>query len=205
MLRFPAAPDRLERLQIPDADLSYASAIDLGAPADALLRTLIDTIPWRSESIVLWGRTYAQPRLIAWFGDQGKNYTYSGLTLVPLPWTALLTQIRQRVELLTTVQFNSVLLNYYRDGNDSMGMHSDDEPELGPNPVIASLSLGEERTFILRHRTKKQLQPLRLPLASGSLLLMQGETQEHWKHGIEKENGPCGPRVNLNFRRIVRG
>jgi alkylated DNA repair dioxygenase AlkB len=203
MLRFPTRPDTLERLQIPDADLLYASAIDLGAPPDALLQSLIDTIPWRSESIVLWGRTYAQPRLIAWFGDEGTHYTYSGLTLVPLPWTPLLTQIKQRVEELTTVRFNSVLLNYYRDGNDSMGMHSDDEPELGLNPVIASLSVGAERTLILKHRTKRETKPLHLQLSSGSLLVMQGETQRHWKHGIAKEKRPCGPRINLNFRRIV--
>jgi alkylated DNA repair dioxygenase AlkB len=203
MLQFSAAPDALERLRIPDADLRYAPAIELGTPADALLRSLIDTIAWRSESIVLWGRTYAQPRLIAWYGDEGKHYTYSGLTLVPLPWTPLLAQIKERVEQLTTVRFNSVLLNYYRDGNDSMGMHSDDEPELGPNPVIASLSLGAERTFILKHRTKRETKPLHLQLSSGSLLLMQGETQTHWKHGIAKEKRTCGPRVNLNFRRIV--
>jgi alkylated DNA repair dioxygenase AlkB len=203
MLQFSAAPDTLERLQIHDADLRYAPAIDLGAPADALLRSLIDTIAWRSESIVLWGRTYAQPRLIAWYGDEGKHYTYSGLTLVPLPWTPLLTQIKERVEQLTTVQFNSVLLNYYRDGNDSMGMHSDDEPELGPDPIIASLSLGAERTFILKHKTKRETRPLHLQLSSASLLLMQGETQKHWKHGIAKEKRACGPRVNLNFRRIV--
>jgi len=203
MFRFPAAPDVLERLQIPDADLLYASEIDLGAPYDAVLRSLIATIPWRSESIVLWGRTYAQPRLIAWFGDEGKNYTYSGLTLVPLPWTPLLAQIKECVERLTAVQFNSVLLNYYRDGNDGMGMHSDDEPELGPNPIIASLSLGAERTFILKHRMQREAKPLHLQLSSGSLLLMQGETQKHWKHGIAKEKRACGPRVNLNFRRIV--
>ena len=203
MLQFSAAPDALERLRIPDADLRYAPAIELGTPVDALLRSLIDTIAWRSESIVLWGRTYAQPRLIAWYGDEGKHYTYSGLTLVPLPWTPLLTQIKECVEKLTTVQFNSVLLNYYRDGNDSMGMHSDDEPELGPNPIIASLSLGAERTFILKHRTKREIGPLHLQLSSGSLLLMQGDTQKHWKHGIAKEKRACGPRVNLNFRRIV--
>jgi len=203
MLQFSAAPDALERLRIPDADLRYAPAIELGTPVDALLRSLIDTIAWRSESIVLWGRTYAQPRLIAWYGDEGKHYTYSGLTLVPLPWTPLLTQIKERVEQLTTVRFNSVLLNYYRDGNDSMGMHSDDEPELGPNPIIASLSLGAERTFILKHRTKREIGPLHLQLSSGSLLLMQGDTQKHWKHGIAKEKRACGPRVNLNFRRIV--
>ena len=99
--------------------------------------------------------------------------------------------------------FNSVLLNYYRDHRDSMGMHSDDEPELGERPILASLSLGEERTFILKHKRDKALKPVRLKLASGSLLLMKGDTQRYWKHGIDKETRPCGPRVNLTFRRIL--
>jgi alkylated DNA repair dioxygenase AlkB len=102
------------------------------------------------------------------------------------------------------VDFNSVLLNYYRDQRDSMGFHSDDERELGERPIIASLSLGEERTFILKHKTKKHLKTVRLILASGSLLLMKGGTQRYWKHGINKESRPCGPRVNLTFRRILR-
>lgn len=193
----------LQPLQVPDADVLYARHIDLGESAETLLHHLIETISWRSESIVLWGKTHAQPRLIAWYGDEGKRYTYSGLTLVPLPWTPLLAHLRQRVEQLTAAHFNSVLLNYYRDGHDSMGFHSDDEPELGPNPIIASLSLGEERVFILKHRTKRHVKPVRMSLASGSVLLMQGETQRYWKHGIEKDKRACGPRINLNFRRIV--
>jgi alkylated DNA repair dioxygenase AlkB len=99
--------------------------------------------------------------------------------------------------------FNSVLINYYRDHRDSMGMHSDDEPELGPNPVIASLSLGQTRQFVMRHKTNRALKIMRMNLDSGSLLLMKGETQTHWKHGIPKESQACGPRVNLTFRRIV--
>jgi alkylated DNA repair dioxygenase AlkB len=97
-----------------------------------------------------------------------------------------------------------VLLNYYRDHRDSMGMHSDDEPELGPRPAIASVSLGHQRTFILKHRTRKELERVTLPLESGSLLLMKGDTQRHWKHGIDKERRPCGPRINLTFRQILR-
>ena len=96
-----------------------------------------------------------------------------------------------------------MLLNYYRDQRDSMGMHSDDEPELGSNPTIASVSLGEQRTLVLKHKFRKELKPVHLPLDSGSLLLMKGATQHHWKHGINKESRPCGPRVNLTFRRIV--
>jgi alkylated DNA repair dioxygenase AlkB len=197
--------EALEALPVPDAEVLYAAHVELHAPAEAVLAHLIETIPWRSESIVLWGKAYLQPRLTAWYGDEGARYTYSGITLTPRPWTPSLLQIKQRVEALCAYTFNSVLLNYYRDGRDSMGLHSDDEPELGPTPVIASLSLGEQRTFILRHKSNKQLRPIRLPLPSASLLLMRGETQKHWRHGIEKEKRACGPRINLTFRSILRG
>ena len=110
--------------------------------------------------------------------------------------------IKNRVEAIAGTEFNSVLLNFYRHHRDSIGLHSDDEPELGRQPIIASLSLGEERTFVLKHKTRKDLKSVRLKLASGSLLLMKGETQRYWKHGIEKEKHPCGPRINLTFRRI---
>jgi alkylated DNA repair dioxygenase AlkB len=141
--------------------------------------------------------------LIAWYGDRGSTYTYSGITLTPLCWTELLLDIKRRVEVVAQASFNSVLLNYYRDNRDSMGFHSDDEPELGDRPAIASLSLGEERTLILKHKLNKLFKPMRLRLASGSLLLMKGQTQTCWKHGIAKETRRCGPRVNLTFRRIV--
>jgi alkylated DNA repair dioxygenase AlkB len=193
----------LELLPVPDAEVLYAPRVDFGEPDQAILAHLIETIPWRSESIVLWGKSYVQPRLIAWYGDPAATYTYSGLTLTPLPWTPTLMRIKQRVEQISDATFNSVLLNYYRDGQDSMGFHSDDEPELGPAPVIASVSFGEERTFVLKHKRKKSLKPIRLPLASGSLLLMRGETQRNWRHAVEKEDRPCGPRINLTFRRIV--
>lgn len=167
------------------------------------MRRLIDEIRWRAENIVVWGKTYPQPRLIAWYGDAGMIYTYSGICLTPLPWTEILLVLKSRVEAAAHADFNSVLLNYYRDHRDSMGLHSDDEPELGKRPILASLSLGEERTFILKHKRENALKPVRLKLASGSLLLMKGDTQHYWKHGIHKENRPCGPRVNLTFRRII--
>jgi len=166
------------------------------------MRALLDHIAWRSEDIVVWGKRYRQPRLIAWYGDRGHSYTYSGIRFEPLPWTDVLASIRGCVQAATKIEFNSVLLNYYRDQNDSMGMHSDDEPELGPRPIIASVSLGSERTFVLKHRTRKDLKRVRLPLQSGSLLVMQGDTQRNWKHGIDKQRRPCGPRINLTFRRI---
>jgi alkylated DNA repair dioxygenase AlkB len=186
-----------------DAEVYYLRHLALADAPYRVIRRLIDEVPWRAEKIVVWGRTYPQPRLIAWYGDVGKNYTYSGIQLTPLPWTQLLLDIKSRVEAAARTDFNSVLVNYYRDHRDSMGLHSDDEPELGERPILASLSLGEERTFIMKHKRKKDLKPMRLNLASGSLLLMKGETQRYWKHGIDKETLACGPRVNLTFRRIL--
>ena len=185
-----------------DAEVYYLRHLPLGETSHIVMHRLIDEVSWRAENIVVWGRTYPQPRLIAWYGDMGRNYAYSGINLSPLAWTRVLLDIKSRVKAAARTNFNSVLLNYYRDHRDSMGLHSDDEPELGERPILASLSLGEERTFILKHKSEKALKPVRLKLASGSLLLMKGETQRHWKHGIDKETRPCGPRVNLTFRRI---
>jgi alkylated DNA repair dioxygenase AlkB len=198
-----AASDRLEKIPMPDAEVYYLNELALESDRDAILRRLIAGVPWRQESIVVWNKLYAQPRLIAWYGDSDSYYTYSGIRLAPIPWTDLLLDIKKRIELVAAENFNSVLLNYYRDHRDSMGFHSDDEAELGARPVIASLSLGEERTFILKHRFNKTAKSVRLRLAPGSLLLMKGETQRNWKHGIAKETRPCGPRVNLTFRRIA--
>lgn len=195
--------DEPRGFDLPDADVRYWPRIDFGAQPDLILRELIERTPWRSEVITLWGKQYQQPRLTAWYGDAGARYTYSGLSLEPMPWTDLLADIRSRVEALAEASFNSVLLNYYRDHRDSMGMHSDDEPELGRNPRIAAVSLGEQRTLVLKHKFKKELPPVQLPLSSGSLLLMKGATQHCWKHGIHKVSRSCGPRVNLTFRQIV--
>jgi alkylated DNA repair dioxygenase AlkB len=194
----------LEPIPMQDAEVYFLRELPLAQTAEAVMKQLIDEVPWRAENIVVWGKTYPQPRLTAWYGDSGANYTYSGIRLEPLPWTDALIEIKNRVEEIAGTDFNSVLLNYYRNHRDSMGLHSDDEPELGRRPIIASLSLGEERTFILKHKTRRDLNGVRLKLASGSLLLMKGETQHCWKHGIEKEKRPCGPRVNLTFRRICQ-
>ena len=192
----------LEYIPIKDAEIYYLRELPLAQTAEAVMSQLIDEVPWRAENIVVWGKIFPQPRLIAWYGDNGTTYTYSGIHHDPLPWTDTLIDIKNRVEQIAGTGFNSVLLNYYRNHRDSMGLHSDDEPELGRRPIIASLILGEERTFILKHKTRRDLKSVRLQLASGSLLLMKGETQHYWKHGIEKETRPCGPRVNLTFRRI---
>jgi alkylated DNA repair dioxygenase AlkB len=193
----------LQRIPLRDGEVFFLERLELGDRQDAVLQRLIAEVAWRREKIFVWGRLVYQPRLTAWYGDRGSDYTYSGITLVPLPWSDLLLDIKRRVEVVSESSFNSVLLNYYRDNRDSMGFHSDDEAELGERPVIASLSLGEERTFVLKHRRDKLVKPVRIRLGSGSLLLMKGETQRYWKHGIAKEGRVCGPRVNLTFRRIV--
>ncbi len=189
-----------EPIALPDADLLFFPQVELGSPHTMLLQALIDTTDWRQEEITVYGKSYLQPRLSAWHGDL--SYSYSGIRLEPLPWTPTLLDLKTRVEALTEHEFNSVLLNYYRDQNDSMGMHSDNERELGPQPAIASLSLGDERTFLLKHKTRKDLKTVKLALPAGSLLLMRGDTQQYWRHGINKEKYPCGPRINLTFRAI---
>ena len=192
----------LERLRIEDAEISFARHLTLSDSDDALLRKLIDETPWRSEKITLWGKTHLQPRLIAWYGDEGQRYSYSGISLEPLPWTSTLLGIREVVQAFSNECFNSVLLNFYRDHRDRMGLHSDDERELGPTPTIASFSLGATRTFVLTHKNRSDAKSVRIELPTGSLLIMKGRTQQNWKHGIDKQTKPCGPRVNLTFRRI---
>lgn len=194
------SPLENERLPLVDADLRFWRTTDLGRSRDQLLSELIDSTAWRQEEITVYGKPYLQPRLSAWYGDSG--YSYSGIRLQPTPWNSTLLDIKTRIEALTGNSYNSVLLNYYRDQNDGMGMHSDDERELGRQPAIASLSLGEERVFLLKHKSRKDLKTTRLPLPCGSLLLMSGDTQRHWKHGIAKTRHPCGPRINLTFRKV---
>lgn len=191
------------QLAIPDADIWLLPELSLPESPERIKDALIDQTPWQAKPITLWGKTYLQPRLIAWVGDAGRSYTYSGSTMQAQPWTPLLSMLREAVQNAAGAQFNSVLLNYYRNERDSMGYHSDDEKELGPQPVIASLSLGQPRTFVLKHRTDQTLKPVRIKLASGSLLIMQGSTQTHWKHGIDKQSRPCGARLNLTFRKII--
>lgn len=194
--------DGAETLDIPGGELLLYRSPNLGAPVDVLFDKLQRELHWRQEPIQLFGKRYMQPRLLAWYGDAGLSYRYSGIDHDPLPWTSTLAALCERIQGLSGARFNSVLANQYRDHRDSMGLHADDEPELGPKPVIASLSLGEERVFRLKHRHRKDLKPLRLPLSSGSLLIMRGETQDNWRHEVPKQARSCGPRINLTFRYV---
>ncbi len=191
------------RLPIDDAHLELFEDFDCGVDANVLMNRLIDKVDWREESITLFGKTHLQPRLFAWYGDEQASYQYSGLALEPLAWIDELSDIKRRVSEHCGAEFNSVLLNYYRNHRDSMGMHSDDEKELGREPIIASLSFGATRVFKLKHKRRIDLKPLRIPLSNSTLLVMRGKTQQYWKHGIDKLSAPCGPRLNLTFRQIV--
>jgi alkylated DNA repair dioxygenase AlkB len=190
-----------EAINLPGAQLLFYRQVQLPFAHAEVFAGLMEQVAWQEENIVLYGKRYTQPRLIAWYGDAGKHYRYSGVTHYPLPWSPLLLSLKHKVETLCDYRFNSALLNYYRHERDSMGMHSDDEPELGPQPVIASLSLGGARTFIFKH--KKSGERFKLLLPGGSLLIMHGDTQRYWKHGIEKEKTPCAARINITFRAIM--
>jgi alkylated DNA repair dioxygenase AlkB len=189
---------QLTPIPLEDGELAMLRQLGLGAPNEEVLARLIEATAWRSEVITLWGKQHPQPRLSAWEGE--KAYSYSGLTLAPAPFSPLVLDIKAAVEAASGRRFNSVLLNYYRNERDSMGMHSDDEAELGPEPAIASVSFGATRTFILRHKQSKRT--VKLDLTSGSMLLMSGATQANWTHGINKQSQALGPRVNLTFRFI---
>jgi alkylated DNA repair dioxygenase AlkB len=194
----PLSTDPL-RLDLPDADVRLWRLAFPPAEADELLSLLRTRIDWQQENIVIFGERRHVPRLVAWHGDPGTAYTYSGTAHEPLPWIPELQRVRHRAEELSGHRYNSVLLNLYRDGRDGMGWHADDEPELGREPVIASVSLGATRRFKLRHR-RSRIAASTLDLAHGDLLLMAGQTQHAYVHAVPKTARPVGERVNLTFR-----
>ncbi len=171
--------------------------------SDKIFHQLLTNIQWQQDQIKYFGKLIPLPRLTAWYGETGKTYTYSGIMMNPHPWTPLLLEIKERIEKIDNSKFNSVLLNQYRDGQDSVAWHSDDEPELGENPQIASVSFGETRQFCFKHKTKNEIKPITLNLSTGSLLLMQGATQSHWLHQVPKTTKPVTTRINLTFRNII--
>lgn len=191
-----------EDIVLEDAHLRYFPHFLDDAKAGDLLQQLLRETAWRQEEIYIAGIARKQARLSAWVGDANAHYSYSGLQLAPSPWTPSLLQLRSAIQERCLCQFNSVLLNLYRDQQDAMGWHSDDEKELGKEPNIASLSLGESRRFLLKHKTKKEHR-YAITLQHGSLLLMSGKTQSHWLHAIARETSPRDARINLTFRHIV--
>lgn len=185
-------------LTAPNATLYFEPNFLSMSESLRLYKDLIDNLNWQQDNIFVYGREVAIPRLQAWYGDNSQTYTYSGLSMQAMSWTQTLAELRNRIEQHSGFRFNTCLANLYRDGNDSVGWHSDDEPELGVNPVIASLSLGESRDFQLKHKVTKE--KLTIPLKTGSLLLMSGETQHFWQHCIPRTKRVKSPRINLTFR-----
>ncbi|MCQ4327496.1 alpha-ketoglutarate-dependent dioxygenase AlkB [Stutzerimonas stutzeri] len=188
-------------IDLPDACLRYLPHWLDRATADVWLHRLIAETPWEQPQVRVYGRTLAVPRLVAWYGDAEARYRYSGLLHEPLPWTPLLEEIRRRLQAEVDGRFNGALLNLYRDGQDAMGWHSDDEPELGCEPLLASLSLGAVRRFDLRRKGSSRIEHS-LALGHGSLLVMGGATQHHWQHQIARTRQVLTPRLNLTFRLI---
>ena len=191
------------QLELPDADVRLWPQALTAAEADSLFAALRAGIQWQAEDIVIFGQPRRVPRLVAWHGDPGTGYTYSGTMHEPRPWTPELRRLLDRVQALTGHPYNSVLLNLYRDGNDGMGWHADDEPELGRNPVIASVSLGATRRFKLRHRRQRDVTAT-LELGHGDVLLMAGTTQHTYVHAVPKTARVVGERINLTLRHIAR-
>ena len=189
-----------QELAISDATLTLFEDVWTAAESQALFAQL-QHLDWQQKTIKMFGRDVMQPRLVAWYGDAGADYRYSGVLNRALPWTPVLNHIRERVQAVTQRAFNSVLCNYYRDGQDSVGWHSDDETELGEKPIIASVSFGVMREFCLQHRKHKTAR-YAIALPDASVLLMAGETQKHYRHAVLKNTKISESRINLTFRMI---
>lgn len=181
-----------------DGVVEYLGRVFSREESGMLFDDLLGTSPWQPDEVILFGRKRILSRKVAWMGDAGFTYCYSGTSKTASPWTPPLLAIRERIETLCGHTFNSCLLNLYHDGSEGMGWHSDDEKTLGLNPVIASVSFGQERPFRFKHRVTKEVIPL--ILENGSLLLMKGETQHHWVHALPKTKKANAPRINLTFR-----
>ena len=188
----------------PEADFCYIPHFLPARTANRLVERLWAGLQWGQRDITLFGRSIPQPRLTSWYGDPDAYYSYSGLYLHPLPWHPDLLELRSKLQGRLRHGFNSVLANAYRDGHDSMGWHADDEKELGLKPLIASLSLGESRRFLLRKKLEKNTQSVGLQLEHGSLLVMQRDSQSCYMHSLPKTRKRAGLRINLTFRQVFR-
>lgn len=195
-------PEEKIILDLPDAIFEYYPNFFSKAKADELYKLLHENTPWQQDTITVYGKNHLQPRLTALYGNEGKPYKYSNIVMNPHPWNATLIYMKELVEEKATHDFTTVLLNQYRNERDSNGWHADNEKELGRDPIIASISLGEERTFQLKHNTQKEIKQSLL-LKHGSLILMKEGSQIHYKHQIPKASKPKNTRINLTFRRIL--
>ncbi len=193
---------KARHIALPDSDILYYPGFLEKMEADRLMQALKENISWRQDDIRVFGKVYPQPRLTALYADNGKPYSYSNITMYPHVFTEDLLVIKKKIEdLLPETAFTTCLLNLYRNGRDSNGWHADDEAELGKNPVIASVSLGEERAFHFKHKDDPSLKH-KMILEHGSLLIMKGSTQHHWLHQVPKTARAIGERINLTFRVI---
>lgn len=190
------------KLPLDQADITYYPSFITQHNATRLFEHLLEITPWQQDDIKLFGKVHPQPRLTALYGNNGKSYSYSNITMAPAEFSSALSEIKRKIEAIAQVTFTTCLMNLYRDGRDSNGWHSDDEEELGTNPIIASLSLGEQRIFKFRKKGEHQLSH-KMILENGSLLLMKGATQHYWQHQIPKTTREVGPRINLTFRIIL--
>ena len=188
---------------IQDGELLISSQFIFPEKAQEYFQLLLHDIHWKQEEIVVYGRKYLEPRLTAWYADEGTQYAYSSKVLQAEKWTSELLELKNKIEeILPGNTFNSVLLNLYRDGNDKMGWHSDNEKELGTNPCIASLSFGATRYFDLKHK-KDKTKRYRIELNSGMLIVMSGSIQEYWLHQVPQQKTIKEQRINLTFRRVI--
>lgn len=190
-------------ITIEDAKLDLYENAFSRTQADRFLESIMHATPWRRDSMQIHGKTVPIPRLQAWYADDGISLSYSGMNIPALSWSDDLLEVRTRIKALTGHQFNSVLVNCYRDGNDSVGWHSDDEAQWGDNPVIASVSFGAVRDFVLKHKTNNTLAPVKCALAHGSVLVMGETVQHHWLHQLPKRKRINTPRINLTFRNVI--
>ncbi|MFD1063402.1 alpha-ketoglutarate-dependent dioxygenase AlkB family protein [Winogradskyella litorisediminis] len=190
-----------QEFRLPDAELIYFPNFLINREADMLFKKLKNETEWQEDDITVFGKTYKQPRLTALYGEDNQPYSYSNITMYPKAFTEGLQELKSKIEKISKETFNTVLLNFYRHGNDSNGWHADNEKELGKNPVIASVTLGEERPFHFKHRKLKE-EKHKLILGHGSLLIMKGAMQHHWLHQIAKTKKEIGERVNLTFRKL---
>ena len=200
----PDTPTR-QTFALGDSEIQYVANAFTAREADRLFQSLLDAIPWRTATLTIAGQKRPLPRLQCWMADQGRSYSYSGLKLSPHPWNPDVLRIKARLEQLCEHSFNSVLLNYYRGGSDSVSWHADDETELGPNPIVASVSLGAERTLEFKPKFNLTTPKKQIVLGSGSILIMGKTIQNNWLHQIPKISGTIDPRLSLTFRNHQSG